>query len=752
MNSEDKASSLTNVHSPYLLPPMDQSGDEIDLFSYIGVLNRHRLAIFGIFLLTVVITCLYVYQTTPRYTAHADLTLDMRKFKVVNIEDVLSGIPTNESVIKTEMDIIASTSLLSRVAKKLGLAGDPEFNPQLKAQEQDQNPFESFKEWLSELWFLSSDPEKVSSPEEQEQALNKAIVTQLRNDLKVNNKRASYVIAISFTSTSPKRAAQVVNTIAKEYLTDQLEAKFQATRRANEWLAKRLEDLRREVLAAELAVKQMREKAGIVRTGTTTILEQRISELNAQLIQARTKRARAEARYRRALTVARQLGKAQSLPEVLRSEVIQKLRAEEVILLRKKAELNQRYGPKHPRMIQLEAEIRGLESKIQKEVSRILESMANEVQAAHAEESALENSMDELKRKTSQTLQAELQLRELERRAEAARTLYQNFLGRFQETKDQEGLQRPDARVISWAEIPTKPSYPKIKLSLLLSMVVGLMLGIGDAFLLEALDRGFRTAEQVERSTGLPILGLIPSLGRGKGFPDKFVLSKPYSALSESARNVRASVQLSNVDNPPKTVLITSSVPMEGKTSLCLAMGHVVALSGIKTLLIDADLRRGPIAKRVSLSNLPEARLEDVLRGKASIKEALIKDEDSGLHLILGHGKTPTAGELLASKRMETLLRRLTESYDLILIDTPPVMSVSDALSLSPVVDALIYVVRWAETPREVVRSGLNLLRNFGIHITGIVLSQVDITKHAKYDSSGYGYYYGKYKKRYQDS
>lgn len=726
----------------------DQSHEEIDLRELLRKLNRRRRAIIGIFFLIVVVTGLYLYQATPLYTAQTQLTLDLRQSRVTDIQEVLSGLSADASVIGTEMDILRSSSLLERVVDSLRLQQDPEFNPDL-LDDGSLSLGRQIIDWLRGLWFLEAGEDDLS-PEEQERLLTQKIVEHLQKNLTVDHRRQSHTINLAYTSQSPRRAAQVANTLADLYLTDQLEAKFEATRRANEWLAQRLEKMRLEVQASEQAVKNLRERSNLIQTRGGTILEQQMGDVNAQLIEARVRISQAEARLSSAREVMNRPGGIESLGEVLDSKNIQQLRAEETSLRRKRAELSQRYGPRHPQMVQVEAEMKDLQDKLQEEVSRIMQSLENEVQVAKAAETALRRSLNELQSQAGRAMQSELELRELERQAESARTLYESFLGRFQETREQDALQRPDARIISPADIPTQPSYPRKKMTLGLGALAGLMFGVMGAFILETLDRGFRTGDQVEQSTGLSVLGMVPLLSRAQGTPMEYVLKKPFSSLSESLRAIRTAIQLSNVDKPPKTILVTSTLPREGKSSFCMALGRMAAMSGTKTLVVDADLRRPTIAQTFSHVQA-EAKLEDVLRGQSEIKQAIVKDPDSGLNLLLAHGKAPAVGEMLGSQRMKSMLAKLEEYYDLIIVDTPPVMGVSDAWTLARSVDAVIYVIRWAETPRETVRSALRQLEMLDIPVAGTFLSMINVKQQSRYGYGGYGYYYGKYKKYYHD-
>lgn len=725
---------------------IDEAEKGSGLREYLRVLNRRKGVIAGVFTLVVVSACLYLFQVTPLYTAQALLTLDLRKTNVTDIENVLSGLTAESSVIGTEMDIIRSSSLVGRVVDKLRLTQSPAFNPAL---DPNNSPglITSVTDWLKSFWEVA--PEEEASPEEAEKQLRLAIINGLQRSLTVEQPRMTNTIAVSIVSPDPKRAAQLTNTLTEAYLTDQLEAKFEATRLANEWLGGRLEKLREEVQTHEQAIKKVREKGNIIQGKGGTLLEQQLGDINAQMVAAQVKISQAEARLRGARDMIGRSGGIESLGEVLNSSVIQSLRGQESELRRKKAELGQRYGDKHPQVIQVEAELRDVGSKLREEAKRIVENLENEVRVARAAETTLQRSLGELQSQAGKTMDTELQLRELERQAESSRTLYQAFLSRFQETKEQQDLQRPDARIISAAEVPLAPSFPRKLRTLALSTILGLFSGIMAAFLVESLDRGFRTSEQVERTTGLPVLGMVPLLDKTDGKPVDYVVNKPFSALAESLRAVRNAVHLAHVDRPPKLIMVTSSLPSEGKTSFCSALGRMSAMAGNKTLLIDADLRRPSVSKMFPDADAKVVKLEELLKDEIPLQQAIAQDMESGLHLLCAHGKTPLTGELLGSKRMQALLAQVEQEYDLVLLDTPPIMGISDSWNLAARVDALIYLIHWAETPRETVQTALRQLEVIGVQPSGIVLSMVNMRQQKKYGYGGYGYYYNKYRRYY---
>ena len=688
--------------------PYDDS-DELDLGGLIRKLYRRKAVIFGVFVLIMAMTLIYLSRQVPVYTAKAQLMFNNRQTQVVDVGAVLSGLPEGpwamEMVIASEMEIIRSDPFLGRVVDQLNLIRNPQFNPDLRRQP-EKGVLDQAKERIAGLWPKTSDAESESgesSPEERAAQTRKMITGMIADGLKLQPVKNSYNVNLSYTFTDPKSAAKVVNAIADAYLTDQLEAKFEVTRRANEWLAERLASLRKEVHAAELAVQKVKEQSNLVRAEGRTLLEQQIAELNAQLVIARVNRSQAEARLQWAEENLEQDIAIESLMDNISTPQIQQMRAEESQLRRKQVELSSRYGPRHPEMIKITTELNDLQGKIREETQRLVDSLINEVEISKAKERALKVSLEEMRNQTGNTLRAEVELAELERQAEVARTLYENFLSRFRETTEQAELHRPDARIIGYADAPKYPSHPNKPRTVAIGAIIGVMLGVMLAFLLEALDRGFRQAEQVEQVTGLSVLGNIPLLTPKKIKPVDYVVEKPLSQFAEAVRAVRAAIQLSNVDQPPKIILVASSLPEEGKTTFCATLGRVAALSGSRILLIDGDLRRPSVARALDMA--PDVYLEDILAGEKELKSAVQADIKTGLHVLCGKGSAPNAHDLLSSNRMRRLIQEAGEAYEMVIIDSPPLMGVSDAWNLAQAVDELIFLVRWADTPRDSVRA-----------------------------------------------
>jgi succinoglycan biosynthesis transport protein ExoP len=735
----------------------------VDIAELFRILRRRQWIIVGTVVLFTGLAGLISFQLTPQYTAVAKIMIDARKERVVDIQAVLSGLNPDATMMESEIEVLTSRSLAERVVRQLHLDDDPDFNPALsitkkKSWLQGLSPFDWLpKEWR-EVLHPSPPTPQLTAADQKHEALSH-VVDQFLARLRVTAIGRSLVMSIAYVLPDPAKAARIANTLAEQYLVSQLEAKFDATKRANDWLAQRLDGLRQQVEVSENAVVAYQAKHNLAVTAQTDVTTQQLTELSTQLTLSRAETAAAEARLGQVEGLVRR-GGAESAAEVLNSPLIQKLREEESALQRKLSELATRYGDRHPRIINARAEIAQLHNSIENEVAKIVQNLRNQVQVARARQEALSNDVQHLKEQANEVKGAEVELGQLKREAQANRTLYDTFLARFKETKQEQGIDQPDARIISTADIPAALTYPKKSLIVALAAAASLWLGIFLAFIVERLDSGFRGAEQIRTAAGLSTLALIPyqgRLGRRKR-PEAFVVAKPASQLAESIRTLLAGVLLSDIDTVPRTVLVTSALPGEGKTAISVLLARVAALGGKRTLLIDCDVRR-PSIQRVlypkpqagAERDQPPIGLSDVLTEQVSFNEAIFADKETGLHVLFaGHG-VPNPENLVHSKHLAGLLEMVTERYDLVIIDSSPVMAVADPLILAALTDRTIFVIQWEKTPRKVALSALRQLANANAQLAGVVLSQVNVRRHARYGFGDYGYYYGRYRGYYND-
>ena len=718
------------------------TSDAIDIGQLINILSRQRHVILAVMGLVFGFTLLAIFQIKPTYESAAQIMINAQQDRVVDVEAVMQGLPADQESVRSEIEILRSRKLAENVIQRLNLWQSWEFNLALRPA----GPVRAIKEFAAGLTSTAPDDPRLVNEIQRQQ-----VIDQFLKNLSVASVRNSRVIVIAFRSENPVLARNVTSTIVDTYLTLQLEDKYDATRRATSWLNERLEDLRKKVSESERAVEEYRAQAGLTRGRDNTISAEQLSELNTQLIMARTERAEAESRLRQ---VQSQRGNLDSTSEVLQSPLIQKLREQESDLKRRQADMEQRLGPRHPDMIKLQAEMKDLSRNIDAEVGRIITGLKNEVAVARSREAALSASLGGLENRQGQLGTAEVKLRELEREAEANRTLFQTFLTRFKQTSNQEDLQTADARIISRANLPTEAVFPKPKIMIPVSLLVGLGLGVMIALLMEYLDRGFRSMEQVEQQTGVSPLGLVPELTTLKDaaniLPQDYILEKPTSVYAEAIRTVRTALLLTdNFGASSRSVLVTSSMPSEGKTSFTLSLARLSAMSGQKIIIIDCDLRRPNVHRGLKLQN--KVGMVDLLLGTHQLAEVLQKDPRSNVDVVSTGRNVPNPADLLASENMRKLITHLKSQYDLVIIDSPPVLAVADARVLSQLVDKTVFLTRWAETARDVVQMAVRQLANNGANLAGILLTRVNLKKNARYGYADSGYYGRKYSQYYND-
>ncbi len=725
----------------------DSGDDAIDFRVILAVLRRRKHVILGCIVLVTLLAAVIVFQLTPRYTAEASIMLDTRKNPMVDLQSVLSGQQVDSAAIRSELEVLKSRTLAQKVADKLDLYFRPEFNPSVRPPrlaESLLHPLQSVTALFGRSTMLPGEPADAT-PEETEEDRRIAVARALMAHVDATNDGRSYLIRIRAESRDREFAAKIANAYVDVYLLDQLEAKFDAVRRASSWLNEHLTELRDKVRDSDHAVEMFKEQHNLTEVkGGGTLTAQQLSDLNSQLMIATADRTQKESTLRQLQDQLR--GGNVDAASVLASPLIQRLREQEAELLRRQAELATRYKPAHPTMINLRAEIQDTKRKLDEEIGKTIRGMEGDLAVARAREVSLRDTIRGLQKNTSEQDKAMVQLHEIEREAEANRALYENFLSKFKQTSAQEDIQQADARVVATATPPTAPTYPNKTMLTGFAFIVSIFLGIAAAFAIERMDNGLRTSDQVEKVMGVGTLGLVPTVGR-KDPPQDVVLTQPTSQYSEAIRTIRTALRYSHVDRPPKIVLVTSSLPNEGKTVFAASLARSIARSGGRALLIDCDLRRPGVAGLLGCDGEPGllALFDDGVDQDSVIRV----DPGSGMHYIASKGGAPNPQDLLGSQQMQAFLERMRARYDLIVVDAPPVLAVSDPIILSHMVDTTIYLVRWEKTPRPIVTGALKLLRASGGPIAGAVLSRVNARRHAAYGYGDSAYYYGRYSEYY---
>lgn len=729
----------------------EENATQLSLSDYLHTLWLRRKLFVSTIVFILLISALTIFQLVPRYTATTQLLVGINAAKVVDIEQVLSGSMSGDSAVIGEIEVIKSRDLARKVIEALALDQYEEFNPDLKEPGflSTLNPVNWLPEGLLES--LSLKNVETGNEEDIKETKDTQLINRFLKKLTVTQVKRSQVINIAYESENPKLAAKIANTIADKYIVGQLQAKFDATKKATDWLNDQLDELKEKVKNSEHAVQDFRRLHNLTEVSKETSLsQQQLSEINSQLFIARAQRAEAEAKYQQVEAITRTGKDVDSVAEVLNSQLINMLRQQESEVQRKYSEMLVEFGPRHPKMVQMHAELDDIKAKVLGEVKKISAGLRNSMEVARVREGSLQGSLRQLEVKNSGNNQDEVQLRALEREATANKTLFETFLGRFKETTSTQGIEQADARVISVSEVPLGASYPKKNLMLAVSALGAGFFAIFLVFVLEQLNPGVRSPEQVQDLFNITTLGIIPkSINMGNLSIFDYLLQKPQSALSEAINTLRISLTLLNPDSEVKSILVTSSVPAEGKSTLATLIARHSAQSGQRVVLLEGDLRKPAIAKHFGCDKDTLGITDLLSNHDLKVEDVLVTDDVTGLK-ILARGKIGYINpiDLFASKRMKAIVDDLRDRYDLVIIDSAPVMAVPDARVLQALVDKTIFVVNWDNTPKKVIKNALHLLAKDGhSNLAGIVIQKVDFQQYGRYGygDSGYYYHYGRY-------
>lgn len=719
-------------------PEFHEQEEAVNFLEYWRTLTKHKWSIFGLAMVAGVLTALVVYSMRPVYQGTATLLMEFGKSKIVSIEEIYSGINPNREYLQTQIEILKSREVAKKVVDRLKLTQHPEFNP---TQQKKDGPTLDWRNWIPASW-LAEKGQAAAPPEE---AIYNAALGALMAHLQVSVARGSQLITISFESYDRELAAKVPNALAEVYIESDMEAKVQMTQKASGWLTERMGGLREKLEASERDLQQYRERERIVDAKSVSQggAGQQLEGFMGGLIAARQHRAEAETSYNQVQNAIKSGTSLETIPAIIRNGTVLRSKEVEAEAQRKVAELSQRYGKEHPRMIAAEADLRAARDSLKRQADVAAATITKEYEVAKANEQALERAFGQAKADIQNINRKEFQLGVLEREVDSNRQLYDMFLARFKETNVAGDLQGTIARVIDPALPPGSPVKPQKVRAISIATLFGLVIGVLLALLLERLDNTFKSSTEVEEKLGLPVLGIIQRIKLTKDFvPQRAFLDDTSSVFSEAIRTIRTGVMLSGLDDPHKVIMVTSSVPEEGKTTV--AMNLAFALGHLKrVLLIDADMRRPTIGKQLG-QDPSELGLSNFVSGNAPLSKCMFQVPGTNVHVMPSGIVPPNPLELLWSKRFSDVLNTLGETFDYVVIDSPPVQLVSDASVLSRHANEVIYVVRADDTPYQVARNGIKRLRTSGGHVMGVVLNQMNIEKAERY----YGEY-GGYKKGY---
>lgn len=778
-NGHQRAESRGAAHADYsevkVYSDENFDNEEINLAEYWHIIARHKWGICGMVFVCTLIGALTAFSIKPTYRATVTMLVEPEQPKIVSL-DPMSSANNITFFYETQNEIIHSRSVAEAVIFKLKLYDNPEFigegSSALVFDWKDWIP-EPLTEYFLEWGIFSVPPDQNQISDEIEAAMEfhmgrpLSVSAQLRarvaplslpaqeaqaklmktfqDKLSIGTEKNSQIMSIKFDSYDPRLAADIANAVATAYMELGLESRLSVVKQATSWLTSRLVDLRRKLALSEKALQEFQVREGVIDTKSRQdIVSTKLSGLTEQLVKAQATFIEAEIRYNQVLEIKRGGSSYDSLRPVLENSLIQRLKEEEALLVRQVGELEDRYGDKHPKIIAAKSDLKEAQVHLKQEIAKVVEGIHKEYEVAKENERRLLVLSEKMKSKMRRNTGKEFELAKLERNVSTNRQLYDIFLTRSKETNIVGNTDVTNVRIIDQAQPPVRPVKPKKALVTLLAMFVGLFMGVSLAFVREHLDNTFKNPDDLERDLRLPVLGTVPLMSKGdmeRLLARRDILTKSLEPFTEMIRNIRTSILFSNLDHPPKTIIVTSAVPSEGKTTLSCSIALSFSQIG-RTLLVEADLRKPSQVKMMGLNG--SSGLASIISGQATIEETVIKDsEHNNLSYLSSKVSASNPLEILSSRKFSSTLDELKTKYDYIVIDTAPVILFSDALVISHLADCSLLVVKADSTTRSMAKGALKRFKAIHLNPVGAVLTHV-----SPRDLGGYGsayYDYGSY-------
>lgn len=727
---------------PPAFTPIQGDPPPPDVVRYLRTLNRYKWGILMVVIAVGMLAAMYASSLRPIYRATATVMLEMGKPKIVSPQEMFEAYNgTTRDYFLTQFEIIKSRELAERLVRVMQLTKHPEYDPRQVAKAW-------YADWVP-VQFLPSASVKGPS----EEGLEESVVAQVMGQFSLQPVRNTQLVKLSFDSHDPVLAERVPNTLAMIYIISDLEARGDTTRRSMSFLKDQAEELRQKLNESERALQAFREQEKIVVTKGVSVSGaiRQLEELETSLDDARKKRLDAEALYNQ-VNVARQSRSAvalESLSVVQNNPVMARFKEAEAEAERRVSEASKRYGPEHPKMVAAQSDLKAVQENVRRQVSTVVDSALKDFEVAKANEASLARALARAKAESQDYNRKEFTLARFEREVASNRQLYDLFTQRAKETNTGD-VPSAIARVIDVAKLPKSPSGPNKRNIIGVAMLVALAVAVSIALLLEQLDVTVKTSHEIESKLEVKAVGVLPRMRLAPGVPiERLFIDENHGPFAEGIRSIRSDLLLSGIDSPQKVVLLTSSLPEEGKTTV--ACNLAFAFSQIKkTLLVEADMRRPKIA-RVLGADEHRAGLSELVAGSASLDTCVYPAENSNLW-VLQSGRVPLNPlELISSHRFAEVMETLKKAFDVIVIDSPPLQLVSDALVLSQYATSVVYVVKADSTPYPLARHGLTQMKRVSESAlvgVGAVLNQLDIDKANKYYGEYRGYggrYYRKY-------
>jgi polysaccharide biosynthesis transport protein len=705
---------------------------EVHLLDYVRIVYRHRWVALTAFSIILISFTLYTFLATPIFESRVQLQIEPENPNIVSFKEVVELDKATNEYYQTQYSILKSRALARRSIDHLNLWKSGELGAGPRSQ--------SF--WSR--WFSRTDETPAPAAGPDETARQSPVIDAFLRRLTVAPIRNSRLVDLRFQSKDPALAAMAANTVARQYIQQNLEFKFLSSKEASDWLSQQLGEQRKKVEESEQALQRYREKGDAVALeDRQNIVVQRLSDLNAAVTKARTERIEKEALYRQLEAIQHNQSALDTFPAILSNSFIQSIKTQLAEMLRQQVQMSDTLGEKHPDMVKLASAIQSARSSLQVEINKVVQSVRNEYLAAQTQERALASSLEAQKTEALGLNRTGIEYGVLSREAESNRQIYQSLLQRTKETNISGELKTSNVRIVDEAEVPRKPVFPKKSANLLLGLLGGAVAGIGLAFFLEYLDNKIKSPDEIKGFLQIPFLGLIPAIkiteqqGRGVGIPSQF---------GEAFRVVRTNVLFSSPDEGPRSVVVTSTAPGEGKSLVASNLAMAFAQSGNRVLLVDGDMRKPRVHSIYGLTQEPG--LSSLLVGSAKASDAVRTTQTPNLWVLPAGPHPPNPAELLGARRFKDLLGNLNNHFDWVIVDSPPVMAVTDAALIARLVTGVVYVIGSEQTSRYAAREALEQLSATRGRILGAVLNRVDLNRNPYY----YSHYYKREYRNYYSS
>jgi polysaccharide biosynthesis transport protein len=729
--------------------------EPLDLRACGRILHKRFATIAIVFFLVFAVTLIVTLKEKPVYRAQVLLEIQKENPDIPTIKDLYELESVSDSYLKTQYSILASERVARHVIDQLHLDVLPEFNAP-KWSSLRRTPSVSAKQIVA----ISSAPPAT------DRDVYQRVLERFEDKLTIEPIARSRLVAAQFDSHNAELSALIVNTLAEDYIDENLEARWMATQKATDWLSQQLVGVKAKLEKSEEQLQDYARHNGLVfletdKGATENVANERLQQLQEELTKAQAERYEKESVYRLV-----QSGDYGSLPGVVENKLVQDLTERLAELKRELAQLSTKFNPEYPRVKEIQSQIDETGAALKEERQRAADKITNEYFAALRREGLVKEALENQQKQVNVIAEKAVQYNILKREVETNKQLYEGLLQRLKEAGVSASLKASNIRVVDSAEPPTKPARPKIPLNLAVGALLGLTLGISTAFLQERLDDTLKGADDVERLFGLPALALIPSAHRLDGERNgvRRLLErtnghrnghngtasnplvrwhriddggKPQAALVEAFRSLRASVLLSTADHPPGSLLITSTQPSEGKTTIATNLAISLAQLGQRVLLVDADLRFPSLQRLFGVRE--SLGLVSYLTGQQDWRAAVCASGSPGLDLLLCGPVPPNPAELLSSKSMGAFIASAKSEYGFVILDSSPLLTLADSRIVASLVDGVLLVVKSGATPREQVMQSQSNIRSAGANLIGVVLNNVSLHTNGYYGSGMYG-------------